>query len=68
MQSLGTLNGVAFYPTRNADGHFCFAMVRVDGQLGKGFGSGSLVGRRPVSRLHEAVEMRCGRVFLGRAV
>ena len=38
MQSLGALNGVAFYATRNADGHFCFAMVRVDGQFGKGFG------------------------------
>lgn len=38
MQSLGTLNGVAFYATRNGDGHFCFAMVRVDGQFGKGFG------------------------------
>ncbi len=38
MQSLGTLNGVAFYATRNTDGDFCFAMVRVDGQLGKGFG------------------------------
>jgi hypothetical protein len=38
MQSLGTLNGVSFYATRNADGHFCFAMVRVDGQFGKGFG------------------------------
>ena len=38
MQSLGTLNGVAFYATRNADGNFCFAMVRVDGQFGKGFG------------------------------
>jgi hypothetical protein len=38
MQSLGTLNGVAFYATRNADGDFCVAMVRVDGQLGKGFG------------------------------
>ena len=38
MQSLGTLNGVAFYATRNADGDFCFAMVRVDGQFGKGFG------------------------------
>ena len=35
MQSLGTLNGVAFYATRNADGNFCFAMVRVDGQFGK---------------------------------
>lgn len=38
MQSLGTLNGVGFYATRNADGDFCFAMVRVDGQFGKGFG------------------------------
>jgi hypothetical protein len=38
MQSLGALNGVAFYATRNADGHFCLAMVRVDGQFGKGFG------------------------------
>jgi hypothetical protein len=38
MQSLGTLNGVAFYATRNAGGHFCIAMVRVDGQFGKGFG------------------------------
>jgi hypothetical protein len=40
MQSLGTLNGVAFYATRNANGHFCFALVRVDGQFGKGFGCG----------------------------
>lgn len=38
MQSLGALNGVAFYATRNADGAFCFAMVRVDQQFGKGFG------------------------------
>jgi hypothetical protein len=38
MQSLGTLNGVAFYAARNADGDFCFAMARVDGQPGKGFG------------------------------
>jgi hypothetical protein len=38
MQSLGTLNGVAFYATRNADGHFCVAIVRVDGESGKGFG------------------------------
>ena len=38
MQSLGALNGVAFYATRNADDDFCFAMVRVDGQFGKGFG------------------------------
>jgi hypothetical protein len=38
MQYLGALNGVAFYATRNAAGDFCFAMVRVDGQFGKGFG------------------------------
>ena len=38
MQSLGALNGVAFYATRNADGHFCLAIVRVDQQFGKGFG------------------------------
>jgi hypothetical protein len=38
MQSLGTLNGVAFYATRNADGNFCIAIQRVDGQFGKGFG------------------------------
>ncbi len=38
MQSLGTLNGVEFYATRNADGNFCLAEVRVDGQFGKGFG------------------------------
>jgi len=38
MQSLGTMNGIAFYATRNADGNFCIAMVRVDGQFGKGFG------------------------------
>jgi hypothetical protein len=38
MQSLGTLNGIAFYATRNADGNFCLAMVRVDGPFGKGFG------------------------------
>ena len=38
MQYLGALNGVEFYATRNADGNFCFAMVRVDGQFGKGFG------------------------------
>ena len=36
MQSLGTLNGVAFYATRNADGNFCFAMVRVDGAVREG--------------------------------
>jgi hypothetical protein len=38
MQSLGTLNGVAFYAARNADGHFCLAMEHVDGQFEKGFG------------------------------
>jgi hypothetical protein len=38
MQSLGALNGVAFYATRNADGHFCFAIVRVDAAFGKGLG------------------------------
>jgi hypothetical protein len=35
MQSLGTLNGVAFYATRNADGDFCLA---IDSSAGKGFG------------------------------
>ena len=35
MQSLGTYNGVAFYATRNTDSHFCFALVRGDGQLEK---------------------------------
>jgi len=35
MQSLGTLNGVAFYATRNADGDFCLAE---NGPAGKGFG------------------------------
>ncbi len=38
MQYLGALNGIAFYATRNADGDFCVAMVRVDGQFGKGVG------------------------------
>jgi len=38
MQSLGTLNGVAFYAARNADGHFCLAIDHVDGQFEKGFG------------------------------
>jgi hypothetical protein len=38
MQSLGTLNGVAFYATRNTDGNFCIAMVRVNREFGKGFG------------------------------
>jgi hypothetical protein len=35
MQSLGTLNGVSFYATRNGDGHLCLA---IDGPYGKGFG------------------------------
>ena len=35
LQSLGTLNGIAFYATRNAEGHFCLA---IDGPAGKGFG------------------------------
>jgi hypothetical protein len=35
MQSLGTLNGVAFYATRNAAGDFCLA---IDSPTGKGFG------------------------------
>jgi hypothetical protein len=38
MQYLGTLNGVAFYATRNADGNFCFAIDHVDAQFEKGFG------------------------------
>jgi hypothetical protein len=38
MQYLGTLNGVAFYATRNADGHFCLAIDHVNAQYEKGFG------------------------------
>jgi hypothetical protein len=38
MQYLGTLNGVAFYATRNANGDFCIAIDRVDAQYDKGFG------------------------------
>jgi hypothetical protein len=38
MQYLGTLNGAAFYATRNADGHFCIAIDHVDPQYDKGFG------------------------------
>jgi len=38
MQYLGTLNGIAFYATRNADGHFCLAIDRVGAQYDKGFG------------------------------
>lgn len=38
MQYLGTLNGAAFYATRNADGHFCIAIDHVAQQFDKGFG------------------------------
>lgn len=38
MQFLGTLNGVSFYATRNADGHFCLAIDHVAAQYEKGFG------------------------------
>jgi hypothetical protein len=38
MQYLGTLNGVAFYATRNANGDFCIAIDRVDAQYDKGVG------------------------------
>jgi hypothetical protein len=38
MQYLGTLNGVAFYATRNADGRFCMAVDHVDQQYEKGVG------------------------------
>jgi len=38
MQYLGTLNGVAFYATRNADGNFCIAIDHVDQQYEKGVG------------------------------
>ena len=38
MQYLGTLNGVAFYATRNADGHFCIAIDHVNEQFDKGVG------------------------------
>jgi hypothetical protein len=38
MQSLGTLDGVAFYATRNADGNFCLAINHVNEQYHKGFG------------------------------
>jgi hypothetical protein len=36
MQSLGTLNGVAFYATRNASGDFCLAVDHVTATTGKG--------------------------------
>jgi hypothetical protein len=38
IQYLGTLNGVAFYATRNADGHFCLAINHVNEQYDKGVG------------------------------
>jgi hypothetical protein len=38
MQYLGTLNGAAFYATRNADGNFCLAIDHVTQQYDKGFG------------------------------
>jgi len=38
MQYLGTLDGVAFYATRNADGDFCLAINHVDENYDKGFG------------------------------
>jgi hypothetical protein len=38
MQSLGTLNGVAFYATRNAAGAFCIAIDHVGEVAHKGFG------------------------------
>jgi hypothetical protein len=38
MKYLGTLNGAAFYATRNADGNFCIAIDHVAQQYDKGFG------------------------------
>ena len=38
MQYLGTLNGVAFYATRNADGRYCMAIDHVNEQYEKGVG------------------------------
>lgn len=38
MQYLGTLDGVAFHATRNADGDFCLAINHVNEQYDKGFG------------------------------
>jgi hypothetical protein len=38
IQYLGTLNGVAFYATRNADGHFCLAINHVNDTYNKGVG------------------------------
>ena len=36
MQSLGTLNGVAFFATRNASGDFCLAVDHITAADGKG--------------------------------
>jgi hypothetical protein len=36
MQSLGTLNGVAYYAARNSDGDFCLAIDHVDQMYYKG--------------------------------
>ncbi len=36
MQSLGTVNGVAFYATRNATGDFCLAVDHATTAIGKG--------------------------------
>ncbi len=36
MQSLGVLNGIAFYASRNADGDFCLAVDHVAATPGKG--------------------------------
>jgi len=38
MQYLGTLDGAAFYATRNAEGNFCLAIDHVEQQYDKGFG------------------------------
>lgn len=38
MQYLGTLNGAAFYATRNEDGNFCIAIDHVADRYDKGFG------------------------------
>jgi hypothetical protein len=38
IQYLGTLNGVAFYATRNAGGHFCLAINHVNEQYDRGVG------------------------------
>jgi hypothetical protein len=47
MQYLGTLNGVAFYATRNAGGDFCIAIDRVDAQYDKGVGCLAHAGNFP---------------------